>query len=245
MTNPAPAPAQGLEPPQAHAPVQPQPPRPARATLDYTQLAGASRANAAASAGIPVGAPPAAQAPHHAPHHDADGTGEQDRRLADAFEAVQDLYFLGTPAAGLDFVVKLLGELLPCEACSASLYDMTTDQLRCVAAEGPGSDALRARASTAAAGLVAAAAKGRADHLVVNSVVDDLRFLPAVDGFGELPVRDLVYFPLTVGVQLVGMLQLVNRMGRRGFSVADIAVGAYVASQAAKFVIDHRSRRDG
>jgi GAF domain-containing protein len=179
------------------------------------------------------------------PARAADVTGEQDQRLAHAFEAVQDLYFLDTPAAGLDFVVKLLGEVLPSEGCAASLYDINTDQLHCVVATGQGANARRARGVSSATGLAAVAAKGRNDHLVVNAVAEDARFVPDVDGFGDMPVRDLAYFPLSVGIQLVGMLQLVNRTGRAGFSDADVAVGAYVAGQAAKFVIDHRNRRHG
>src|SRR5690606_1899619 len=80
-----------------------------------------------------------------------------DDRLASAFEALQDLFFLSTPLEGLEFVVRLLDDLIPCEAASACLYDINTDEFRFVALTGPGADERRGEGVPRLVGLFGAA----------------------------------------------------------------------------------------
>ena len=92
-------------------------------------------------------------------------TGDQDRRLAIAFEASQDLYFMATPVEGLEFAVKLLADLVPCEAASGCIYDINTDEFRFVALTGPGATERRAEAVPSTEGLLAAAVRSRSRQL--------------------------------------------------------------------------------
>jgi hypothetical protein len=212
--------------PMAHAPVpaHPSAPRAPRPTMGYTPHV------------LPHG--------EHAPQG-ADTTGDHDRRLTQAFEAAQDLYFLATPAAGMDFVVRLLEDLVPCERSAAYLYDINANAMRCVAVTGAGWENRRAQAVPAGSGLMGVAARGRPEGMLIADVAGDTRFLANIDGGPGAAARNLAYFPLMVGPQLVGILHLVNRAGRFGFSDADAAVCAYVATQAAKFVVEQRGRRNG
>jgi hypothetical protein len=225
-TMPAPGLSAQAHEPMAHAPVAAPPtaPRVPRPTVGYS--------------------------PNLLPHGDhspqgADTTGDHDRRLAQAFEAAQDLYFLATPAAGMEFVVRLLEDLVPCECSAAYLYDINANAMRCVAVSGTGWETRRAQAISATSGLMGVATRGRPEGMLIADAAGDLRFVAEVDGGPGTATRNLAYFPLMVGAQLVGILHLVNRMGRYGFSDADAAVCAYVASQAAKFVTEQRSRRNG
>jgi hypothetical protein len=225
-TMPAPGPLAQAPDPMAHAPVAAPPtaPRVPRPTVGYS--------------------------PNLLPHGDhspqgADTTGDHDRRLAQAFEAAQDLYFLATPAAGMEFVVRLLEDLVPCECSAAYLYDINANAMRCVAVSGTGWETRRAQAISAASGLMGVATRGRPEGMLIADAAGDRRFVAEVDGGPGTATRNLAYFPLMVGAQLVGILHLVNRIGRYGFSDADAAVCAYVASQAAKFVAEQRSRRNG
>ena len=169
-------------------------------------------------------------------------TGDQDRRLAIAFEACQDLYFMATPVEGLEFAVKLLGDSVPCEAASGCVYDINTDEFRFVAVTGPGATERRAEAVPSSEGLLAAAVRAGRDSFVVSNVESDSRYDPAVDGRVGLMVDTLAYLPLQKRENLLGILQLINRKSRAGFSDADMAIAGYLASQVADFL---QSRRTG
>lgn len=169
-----------------------------------------------------------------------DPTGDQDKRLAIAFEATQDLYFLATPADGLDFAVKLLQELVPCEAASGCLYDINTDEFRFVAVTGPGAVERRAVAIKSSSGLFAAAMRSGRDTLIVPDVMNEGRFEQESDGRGDLAVHNMAFLVLQKGNHLLGMLQLINRQSPRGFSESDMAVASYVADQVTEFLREKR-----
>jgi hypothetical protein len=169
-----------------------------------------------------------------------DSTGEQDLRLAVAFEATQDLYFLSTPADGLDFAVKLLAELIPAEACSGCIYDINTDEFRFVAVGGTGAAERRAAAVRGSAGLFAAAARSGLDTLIVPDIANEPRYDPDSDGRTGLLASNMAFFVLHRGGQLFGMLQIINREGTKGFRESDIAVGSYVANQITAFLREKR-----
>jgi len=226
---------------------------PGRVTSSQSLPPAAPPAPAAPAAAWPP--PPAAPAfapepqpvPHSAlftpeptrPGH-RDSTGDQDKRLAIAFEATQDLYFLTTPVDGLDFGVKLLHELVPSEAISGCIYDINTDEFRFVAVTGTGAAERRAAAVRSSAGLFAAAVRSGRDDLIVSDVASEPRYEPECDGRTGLVARNMVFLPLHKANQLFGMLQLINRQGPRGFTESDVAVANYVANQLTEFL---RSKR--
>jgi GAF domain len=170
-----------------------------------------------------------------------DDTGEVDSRLASAFEALPDLYFLPTPVAGLEFTTQLVSRLVPCEAISVCLYDINTDEFRFVAVGGPGANQRRASAVPSSAGLFGAAKRSTGDALVIKKVEHDPRYQQAVDGREDLEALDLAYVPLRHRQQLLGMVQLINRAGDRGFTSADVAVLHYIANQLAEFLASRRA----
>jgi hypothetical protein len=165
-----------------------------------------------------------------------DATGDQDRRLAVAFEAVQDLYFLSSAAEGLDFAVKLLSELVPCEAVSGSVYDINTNEFRFVAATGPGAEQRRATPVPSSTGLLSVALHSGQEAYVVADAGNDPRFDALADGREGMMPRNLVYLSLHRGDLWLGMLQMINRESPRGFSDGDIAVASYLAVQVAEFL---------
>lgn len=164
-----------------------------------------------------------------------EATGEQDRRLAVAFEAVQDLYFLASVAEGMDFGVKLLAELVPSEAVTGCIYDINTDELRFVALTGPGAEERRADAIPSRAGLIGSAAHSGRESMIVPDVNAEPRFDPAADGRVGLESRNMLLLPLQKADNLLGVLQLINRE-KRAFSESDVSVSAYVAGQLAEFL---------
>lgn len=170
------------------------------------------------------------------------GSTEADARLAHAFEACQDLLFLTSPVAAVEFVIRLLAELVPSEAAAGCLYDINADEQRVVFATGPGSDARLARGLPAKAGLLGASQEARGTVLRVDDVVADGRFEAEVEGREGLGVKSALYAPLDAQGHLLGMIQLLNRVGDAStFSRADADVAGYVAGQLAQFVRTSRA----
>jgi hypothetical protein len=178
-----------------------------------------------------------------APDSRREPTGEHDSRLATAFEAMTDLYFLPTPVAGLEFTIELFGRLVPCEAASGCLYDINMDVFRFVALSGPGASERRAGSVPSQAGLFGAAKRDQREALIVNDVATDARYNASADGRDGLEARTLAYLPVRVGGHLLGMLQLINRSNERGFTTSDVAVLTYVTGQLAEFLSSRRSLR--
>jgi hypothetical protein len=161
-------------------------------------------------------------------------TSEPDLRLASAFESMPELHLLGTPVRGLEFTVDLLSRLVPCDAVSACLYDINTDEFRFVALSGRGAAERKASAVRATAGLFGAARRERGDVLLTSS--SDARFDERVDGRNGLHAQSLAYVPVRHRGQLLGMLQLINRDLPGGFAPGDVGVLTYVAAQLGEFL---------
>jgi hypothetical protein len=203
----------------------------------FVQAAPEPLPNAAPSVPAPAIAP-ASEPPHRQVRTSTD---EHDARLAHAFEAAQDLLFLTTPVEGLDFVVRLLGELVPCEAVSACLYDIDTDEFRFVALTGPGSDERRGEAVPRSMGIMGVVGDSEdSSGIRLAQPISHPRFDPGVDGRVGLEPHDVLYQPVTHHNRLLGVLQLLNRAPGRGFSQSDADLVAYVARQTAEFL--HQAR---
>jgi hypothetical protein len=167
----------------------------------------------------------------------------QDDRLADVFEALEELSHLTTPVDALDLAVRLLERTIPSEATSACLYDINTDQLRFVAVLGTGAAAAQGQAVGRASGLFGQAA--RAEHHA--SVFADVRIEPAfdvaIDSRPGLHPHNVMLRPVIHEHQLLGMLQLVNREHAGSFSTEDMHVINYIGERLADFLIGSRARR--
>lgn len=161
---------------------------------------------------------------------------EQDERLANAFEACQDLFFLKSAVEALEFVVRLLRETVPSEAITSALYDINTDEFRVVALDGPGSGEKRGEAIPSNAGIFGAAAASIGTALVVDDVHADSRFDPGADGRIGVEPRNMLMYALVHERRLLGMLQLVNRSGRDYFGRGDVNVVTYIGKQLTEFL---------
>jgi hypothetical protein len=195
----------------------------------------------------PASKPPAAVVPVDEPRTAPPArtrrtTDDHDSRLADAFEACQDLFFLGTPAEGLEFAVELLGQLVPHEAASACLYDIDEDVLRFVVATGPGGHDRRGDGVPARLGLFGIAARLVGTTLRVDPLGSDPRFDPGVDGRVGLDPQNALYLPIAHQGRILGVLQLLNRELDVTFSQGDADLGLYVANQLGQFLQQVRMR---
>jgi hypothetical protein len=177
-------------------------------------------------------APPQASAPH-------------DDRLADVFEALEDLPRLHTVAEGLDFAVQLLERMIPAEATSACLYDINTDELRFVAVSGTAAASLQGQAVPRAQGLFGQALRSEHHASVFNDIAVEPAFNPSSDSRPDLEARNGLLRPIVHEHQLLGMLQLINRKGATAFTAQDLSVINYIAERLADFVYAARLRQRG
>ncbi len=212
--------------------------------LEAKLAAKAARAREAAPSPAPAAQPKTAPPSAGPPARRRTRTDEQDARLAHAFEAAQDLFFLSTPAEGLDFAIRLLDELIPSEAASACLYDINTDEFRFVALSGPGADERKGEAVPSRTGLLGAAAERVGAAFIAADVTNDPRFDPGIDGRVGLEPRNALYMSLHHQGRLFGVLQLINRRDRDAFGQADAEVVGYVGKQLSEFLYQARIAPD-
>ena len=62
---------------------------------------------------------------------------------------------------------------------------------------------------------------------------DDTRFDPAIDGCQEFPTQSVLCVPLLIKGQVIGTLEVLNKMPRPGFTDEDLSVLITLAAQAA------------
>jgi len=243
-TQPQPTPPQAAQPQAAPAP---QPAAPQAAPAPISQPPAAAPVSQPPAAAAPVSQPPAAVSQPPAPVSQPPAPVSQptsDDRLATAFEALQDLFFLTTPVEGLDFVLELLGDLVPSEASSACLYDINSDELRFVALRGPGAEERQGEGVPRLSGLMGAAATRSEGVLLTEDVPNDARFDPGVDGRIGLEPVTMALVPVSHQGRLLGMLQLINRRDQAQYSRADANLMAYVGEKLAEFLYSARMRSD-
>ncbi len=159
-------------------------------------------------------------------------TDEHDRRLSDAFEACQDLLFLGSPLEAMEFVQRLLSDLIPCEGITACLYDIDADVHRVVVASGPGGEAKRGTEIGHGVGLFGTLG-GMTQPLLADG--SDPRFDAAVEGREGVTVGGALYLPSSHNGRHLAALQLFNRQGG-AFTQADADLGFYVTTQLGEFL---------
>ena len=167
---------------------------------------------------------------------------EEDERLAEAFEELQDLPHLGSAAEALGLGIGLLGRLLPTEAASAAIYDINSDEMRFVVVTGPGAEALKGQAIARAAGLLGQATRAEAQASVFADVMIEPNYNPDVDSRAGLDPRNMLLRPLVHDGHLVGILQLINRAQEAAFSGQDVNLINYVSAQLAQFIHAKRMR---
>ncbi|MEM1416854.1 MAG: GAF domain-containing protein, partial [Myxococcota bacterium] len=164
-------------------------------------------------------------------------TNEQDQRLADAFEACQDLFFLDSPLDALQFASDLFETLLPTERFSASLYDIDADVLRVAVTRGPGAETRRGQAYPVR-GLLGTAARALGGALRVEDAASDDRYDAEVDGT-PAPGPGLL-LSLAHHGRLLGVITLYDRLRGGEFSQADTDLAIYVSEQLTAFLNEKR-----
>ena len=160
-----------------------------------------------------------------------------EERMSYAFEACRDLLFLRNRAEALEFTVRLLSELVPSEAATATVYDIDNDVFRIVAARGPNADDRRGKSIKAGTGLYGAASTLPSKAVLeLQHAPQDKRFDHDVDAIPGLDISSVLYEPLVHDGRLYGMVQLANGKKGKAFEQPDVDVLRYVGEQVSAFI---------
>jgi hypothetical protein len=234
VAQPTPAPVPSQPPSSAAVVAQPTPSQPAPGPVPRQPPPAA-----------PVAPdPPPAQRSRPPPAAAPAPSAATNERLADAFEGLQDLFFLQSPLEGAEFVLRLLNETVPCEAASIALYDINSNELRFVATSGPGAMERKGDAVPTNVGLVGESLLVYGRCLRVADVSEDHRFDPGLDGRVGLEVLNVLLKPVHAGDRLLGLIQLLNRVGDVEFSASDESVLTYVADKLGEFLAQSKAAAD-
>jgi hypothetical protein len=187
--------------------------------------------------GEPIVDYPAAEQRAGGPHVHA----EPDDRLASVFEALHELPHKQTPHEAMELGLAVLGSTVSCAAMSGCLYDINTDEMRFVAATGPGAEQRRGSALALTGGIFSRAARDEHASLVVHHMSEAPDFDPERDGREGLVAENLLFRPVAHEGRLLGMLQLINRTSGF-FTSADVHLVSYIADRLAEYLHQARTR---
>jgi PAS domain S-box-containing protein len=132
----------------------------------------------------------------------------------------------------LKIIMQSAERVMQAEASSVFLIDRQTDELYFEVATGPKEEEvkkIRLKKGEGIAGWVASTGAS----LLVPDVSKDLRFAKRVDAETRFITRSILCVPLKVRNQIIGVVQVVNRLGAESFSESEIKFLEALASQAA------------
>ncbi|MET0793779.1 MAG: GAF domain-containing protein, partial [Polyangiaceae bacterium] len=155
--------------------------------------------------------------------------------ISELFEIMHDLHFMRDVAAGSEFVLSVLDEVLPCEGALVHVFDINTSHFVIVRAKGPnGAGVLLQRMSDQDPMLKSVMRAHRTTS--VKDVSNTPRFLgPRWPALGIQP-RVALCGPVQQGGRYLGLIELVNPLGDTPFHQSEINALDYICEQFAEFL---------
>ncbi len=132
----------------------------------------------------------------------------------------------------LRIIIQSATELTHTEACSIMLLDKRTGELTFSHSVGHGSEGLRdvtVPLDNSIAGWIVR--KGK--PLLIRDAKNDPRWHSQVDMTIDFDTRSILGVPLKVKDQIIGVMELLNKIDEQGFSQDDIQIASTLAAQAA------------
>ncbi|MFA5028503.1 MAG: GAF domain-containing protein, partial [Candidatus Methylomirabilota bacterium] len=164
-------------------------------------------------------------------------------RRIDELTALNNLASIFTSTLGISELLRrattCILALLEAEAGSVLLVDPVSDELRFEVALGPCQDRLVGLRLAPGQGVAGWVAREGAPVLVPEAGGDP-RFSAAIDALSGFTTRSILCVPLRIRSSVIGVLQVLNEVGRRPFDAEDLSLLAAVASQVAAAVENTR-----
>ncbi|MBE0480376.1 MAG: HD domain-containing protein [Dehalococcoidia bacterium] len=157
---------------------------------------------------------------------------EQDARLNLLCEVGKIATSLSRASGVVDEVVTMTREALKASASSVLLLDRENRQMRFEFADGEAGEAVRKVTLDIDSGIAGWVAKHR-EPLVVNDVSADERFCSDVDSATGFLTRSMICAPLIVHDEVMGVIEVINKLDGGCFTAGDLDALVSVASTAA------------
>lgn len=132
----------------------------------------------------------------------------------------------------LRIIIQSATELTHTEACSIMLLDKQTGELHFAHSIGEGSEGLRdvtVPLDNSIAGWIVRKRK----PLLIRDAKTDPRWHSQVDRTIDFDTRSILGVPLKVKDEVIGVMELLNKIDEEGFSQDDIQIASTLAAQAA------------
>lgn len=172
-------------------------------------------------------------------------SGASPSEMARVVEALYRLHRLSSDIADLDTLLNSISEesrlVAGAEGAAVMLYDNQTDELyfRTAVGDAEGLDTLKEVRLTLEQGIAGATARER--HAInVEDAQKDPRFFRDADAASQFQTRNLLAVPMIDRNELVGVLEVVNKVDGRSFTDLDVRVMEIFSSLAARTVVTAR-----
>jgi hypothetical protein len=155
--------------------------------------------------------------------------------IGELFERMHELAFMADLVSGAEFVLHVLGELIPCEGIVIHVFDLDKRSFVVVRAHGPNvREALLHR--TADDEPLVRGVMSRRGALVLDGAPDNVP--PASSSLVKLGVtpRAVLCGAARLGGRYLGMIELANPAGGKPFHEGEANALDYVCEQFAEFV---------
>jgi sigma-B regulation protein RsbU (phosphoserine phosphatase) len=157
-------------------------------------------------------------------------------RKVEALDHLVRISALLTSTLGLPEVLRLImssaKDLLKAEASSVLLVDEDTNELVFEVALGPKGEDVRHQRIAAGRGIAGHVAQ-TGERMVVSSVRDSPYFDRRLDQLVGFETRNMLAVPLKGRERIVGVVEIINTIGRSQFDDEDLAMASTLGNQAA------------
>jgi GAF domain-containing protein len=137
----------------------------------------------------------------------------------------------------LEAVLFLSMDAVSAEAASVLILDHEKRNLRFYALEGAGKPVLAGVTFPADRGIAGAVLQSLQSE-IINEVQSDLRFYGKIDEATEFVTRNMVVVPLVAGEEKIGVLEVLNKGQRGGFTEEDRQLLQFIAQEIAFAIRD-------
>jgi hypothetical protein len=155
--------------------------------------------------------------------------------IGELFEVMHDLHFMRDVAAGAEFVLSVLNEVLPCEGVLIHVFDINTNHFVVVRAKGPNAKGVLLQRMRDQDPLALSVMRS-AQAVSVTDAANDPRFEgPRWEAVGIVPKLALGG-AVRQGGRYLGMIELVNPAGDVPFHSTEVNALDYICEQFAEFL---------
>jgi hypothetical protein len=155
--------------------------------------------------------------------------------IGDLFERMHELAFMADLISGAEFIVQVLGELIPCEAVAVHVYDLGKREFVVVRAHGPKARDVLLHRTADAEPLIRDIMSRRSATILDGAPANPPPASSSLSKLGIQP-RAVLYGAARLGGRYLGLIELANPHGSEPFHANEANALDYVCEQFAEFV---------